>query len=74
MKSHVMELLDRGIAAMLSAIELYNKPSFHYRREAFSILVINAWELLKAKMFNNNKLLSLWVFERITNKNLFPKS
>ncbi|BAW80716.1 hypothetical protein TAO_1346 [Candidatus Nitrosoglobus terrae] len=35
---------------MLSAIEIYNKPDFKYREEIFSIIAINAWELLlKAK-------------------------
>lgn len=34
------------MSAMLSAIEIYNKPRFEYRDEVFSILVINAWELL----------------------------
>jgi len=41
---------------MVSAIELYNKPDFKYREEAFSILAINAWELLlKAKILKDNK-------------------
>ena len=42
---------------MISAIEIYNKPSFAYREEAFTILALNAWELLiKAKLLsvNNN--------------------
>ncbi len=45
------ELLDRSIAATLSAIEVYNKPDFKYREELFAILIINGWELLlKAKL------------------------
>lgn len=40
---------------MVSAIELYNKPDFKYREEAFSVLAINAWELLlKAKILKDN--------------------
>ena len=39
-------LLEKSVASMLSAIEIYNKPYFMYREEAFSILVVNAWELL----------------------------
>lgn len=36
---------------MLSAIEIYNKPDFNYREETFSILAVNAWELLfKARL------------------------
>ena len=36
--------------AAVAAIEVYNKPNFSYREEAFSLLMTNAWELLlKAK-------------------------
>jgi hypothetical protein len=52
---------------MVSAIEVYNKPDFRYREETFSILAINAWELLlKAKWLtdNNNKVRSLYVTEK----------
>jgi len=51
MKSRARAMLDKAIAAMISAIEIYNKPDFHYREETFSVLCINAWELLlKAKV------------------------
>ena len=44
------ELSEKSIAAAISAIEIYNKPDFSYREEAFSLLMVNAWELLiKAK-------------------------
>lgn len=44
------ELSEKSISAAISAIEIYNKPDFNYREEAFSLLMINAWELLlKAK-------------------------
>ena len=46
MKSRSKELLDRAIAATISAIEIYNKPDFLYREEAFAVLAINGWELL----------------------------
>jgi uncharacterized protein DUF3644 len=46
MKSRARQILDKSIDAMMAAIEIYNKPSFGYREEAFSILVVNAWELL----------------------------
>jgi hypothetical protein len=50
MKARSKELLDRAVAAMVAAIEVYNKPDFRYREEAFTVLAINAWELLlKAK-------------------------
>lgn len=41
--------------SLLAAIELYNKPDFRYREEAFAILALNAWELLlKAKFLAEN--------------------
>ena len=52
-------MLEKSIAAMLSAIEIYNKPDFKYREETFSVLCINSWELLlKAQVLHlsNNKL------------------
>ncbi|SRR5260221_1756708 len=46
-----VKLMNNSLAAALSAIEIYNKPDFKYREEVFTILVINAWELLmKAKI------------------------
>lgn len=39
-------LVDKSLNACLAAIEIYNKPNFQYREEAFSILMLNAWELL----------------------------
>jgi hypothetical protein len=49
------ELLQKSIQACLSAIEIYNKPDFKYREETFSILMINAWELLlKTKLLHDN--------------------
>ena len=64
MKSRAKELVDRAIAATVSAIEIYNKPDFQYRAETFCILAINGWELLfKAKWLseNSNKIHSLYV-------------
>ncbi len=49
------ELLHKSVFACLSAIEIYNKPDFKYREETFSVLMINAWELLfKAKLLHDN--------------------
>ena len=66
MKSLSNELLDRAVLAMVAAIEIYNKPGFPYRNESFTILAINAWELLlKAKwlaMHKHNKR-SLFTYE-----------
>jgi hypothetical protein len=64
-------LLDKSIASAVSAIEIYNKPDFLYREETFSILMINAWELLlKSKILfeTNNKAASIYEFEHHTNK------
>lgn len=65
-------LLDKSIASMLSAIEVYNKPNFQYREETFAILAVNAWELLlKAIVLRQNKykLRSLYVLKPYINKN-----
>jgi len=66
MKARFQELTDRAIAAMLAAIEVYNKPNFPYRAESFAALAVNAWELLlKAKWLveHNNELSCLYVRE-----------
>lgn len=71
MKARAKELLDRAIAATVAAIEIYNKPDFRYREEAFAVLAINGWELLlKAKWLadHNNKPSSLYVMEPRTKK------
>lgn len=68
MKSRYTEILEKSFAAMIAAIEIYNKPDFKYREETFSILAVNSWELLfKAKwlQINNNKVNSLYVYENI---------
>ena len=67
MKSRSNELLDRAISAMVSALEIYNKPGFSYRDETFAILAINGWELLlKARWLaiHGNKASSLYVYEK----------
>jgi hypothetical protein len=66
MRARSRELLDRAVAAMVGAIDVYNKPDFRYRAESFTILALNAWELLlKAKWLamNRNRLSSLYVRE-----------
>jgi hypothetical protein len=64
LKARSKELLERAIAAMLAAIEIYNKPSFPYRAESFTILAVNAWELLlKSKWLadHDNRMSTLYV-------------
>jgi len=71
MKARSKELLDRAVAATVAAIEIYNKPDFLYREEAFAVLAINGWELLlKAKWLadHGNKVSSLYVMEPRTKK------
>lgn len=44
------DLAGKSVQAAIAAIEIYNKPNFSYREEAFALLMSNAWELLlKAK-------------------------
>ena len=65
-------LLNKSIASMLSAIEIYNKPNFGYREETFAILAVNAWELLlKAYILKINKynLNSIYILETVLKKN-----
>lgn len=71
MRSRADTLAEKSLAAMISAIEIYNKPDFKYREETFSVLCVNAWELLiKAYWLkqNKNKLKSLYVYEHKNNK------
>ena len=71
MKARSKELLDRAVAATFAAIEIYNKPDFLYREEAFAVLAINGWELLlKAKWLadHKNKVSTLYVMEPRTKK------
>lgn len=44
-------LVAASIQAAVAAIEIYNKPVFSYREQAFTILIVNAWEsLCKARL------------------------
>lgn len=50
-------------AALLAAVEIYNKPSFEYREQTFAILMVNAWEtLIKARVIQqgNEKIQSIY--------------
>ena len=49
------DLAAKSVQAAVAAIEIYNKPTFAYREEAFSLLMTNAWELLlKAKWLTDH--------------------
>ena len=50
-------------AALLAAIEIYNKPVVEHREQTFAMLAINAWEvLLKARIVQqaNGKIQSIY--------------
>ena len=50
------KLLSNAKAAMMAAVEIYNKPMFKYRDECVVILMLNAWELiLKATLSKNGE-------------------
>lgn len=75
-------LVDKSVDACLAAIEIYNKPDFRYREEAFSILMLNSWELLlKARVMREGGGKARAIEERVprTNrdgsksKRLYPK-
>jgi len=68
-------LFDKSVNSMLSAIEIYNKPSFFYREETFAILATNAIELLfKAQLLKvcSYHMKHLYVMEAVTNKDGTP--
>jgi hypothetical protein len=47
-------LLKNSKAALLAAVEIYNKPKIEYRDECFAILLINAWELILKAVVSKN--------------------
>lgn len=49
------KLLGNAKAAMIAAIEIYNKPTFKYRDECVVILLLNAWELVLKAVISMNK-------------------
>jgi EC042_2821-lke REase/Protein of unknown function (DUF3644) len=53
-RSSYRKLLANGKAALLAAIEIYNKPRIDYRDECFVILLLNAWELVIKAILSKN--------------------
>lgn len=47
-------LVRNAKAAMLAAIEIYNKPRFAYRDECCVILLLNSWELILKALLSRN--------------------
>ena len=71
MRSRSRQLAQNAESAIVSAIEIYNKPNFSYREETFAILALNAWELLlKARLLslNRNSVGCLYTYEQRKNK------
>ena len=70
--SRSRRLLQNAEAALICAIEIYNKPSLTYREETFAILMVNAWELLlKAVLLdsahNDPRCLRVYFKKRLSN-------
>lgn len=66
-----VRFLQKAESALLSSIEVYNRPTFAYREETFAILALNAWELLlKGKLLaeHSNNPHCLYTLERRTTK------
>lgn len=49
------KLLGNSKAAIMAAIEIYNKPIFEYRDECVVILLLNGWELVLKAMLSKNR-------------------
>ena len=49
------KLLGNAKAAIVAAIEIYNKPVFQYRDECMVILLLNAWELALKALLSQKK-------------------
>jgi hypothetical protein len=77
MKSRARLLIEKSVDAMIAALEVYNKPAFGYREEAFAILAVNAWELLfKARILqlDGNRIAAILEYERRQNADGKPST
>lgn len=54
MKPLSESLLENSKSAIISCVELHNKPVFSYRYEICTIIVINGWELILKAFINEN--------------------
>lgn len=55
------KLVDKSVESFILGLEIYNKPTIHYRVEGFSFFVTNAWELmLKAYLIKNEGMDSIY--------------
>jgi hypothetical protein len=54
MKPLSESLIENSKSAIISSVELHNKPVFNYRYEICTILCINGWELILKAYINEN--------------------
>lgn len=54
MKPLSESLIENSKSAIMSSVELHNKPTFSYRYEICTILCINGWELVLKAFINEN--------------------
>ncbi|MHB9143039.1 MAG: DUF3644 domain-containing protein [Paludibacter sp.] len=54
MKPLSESLIENSKSAIMSSVELHNKPTFNYRYEICTILCINGWELILKAYINEN--------------------
>lgn len=72
-----LKLFDKSVAAITSAVEIYNKPGFQYRDETFALLALNAWELmLKARVVQVDvgKQKAIYVYQKKLTKAGVPST
>ncbi len=62
-KNVVYNLISASKSAMISGIEIHNKPQFNYRYPTVSMLFINAWELV----------LKAYIYKYISKKQIYEK-
>jgi hypothetical protein len=73
--TRAQRFVQKAEAALIAAIEIYNKPDFRYREETFAILALTAWELLlKGRLLaaNANDPKCLYVYETRAGKKGAP--
>lgn len=54
MKPLSESLIENSKSAIMSCIELHNKPNFNYRYEVCAMLSVNGWELILKAYINEN--------------------
>lgn len=61
-------------AALLAAVEIYNKPTVEYREQTFAILMSNAWEvLMKARVVQQSGGRIQSIYRRVSGSRRFQR-